>query len=86
MSHPIASKKFTPGKSVPRSNESIAAENAKYDAAFLAKVAEGENASLKAQAEHTKVAKAAQKYMFQGSTFESNSDTFQPQLTTPSWA
>lgn len=89
-----AFKKFTPGKSVPRSKESIDAENAKYDAemkryqsnaAFLAKVAEGEYVSLKAQAEEAKAAKYSKQYPFQACTFAYISSQFQPQLTTPSW-
>jgi hypothetical protein len=85
-----AFKKFTPGKSVPRSKESIDAENATYDAemkryqanaAFLAKVAEGDHISLNAQIEEEKAAKYSNQYPFQGRTFESNPHTFQPQLT-----
>ena len=89
MSH--AFKKFTPGKSVPHSKEALAAEKEKHDAdmkryqdnaAFLAKVAEGEYASLKAQAEEAKYSKP---YPFQACTFAYISSQFQPQLTTPSW-
>ena len=78
----------------PAENAKHAAENAKIDAemkhyqanrAFLDKVADGEYASLKAQAEEAKAAKAARKYPFQGTTFERNPQTFQPQLTTPSY-
>ena len=95
MSHSTSSKKFTPGKSVPRSKESIAAENAKYDAemkryqanaAFLAKVAEGEYASHAARFKEAQAKEAAKKYPFQGSTFDSMSYTFQPQLAPRSWA
>jgi hypothetical protein len=82
-------KKFTPIKSVSRSKESIAAENAKYEAemkryqanaAFLAKVAEGEAASHKARFEEAQAEKAAQKFPFHGRTFDPN-----PQLLPPSW-
>jgi hypothetical protein len=61
------SKKFTPGKSIPRSKESIAAEIEKHDAemkryqanaAFLAKVAEGDLVCWNAQIEQAKAAKA----------------------------
>jgi hypothetical protein len=86
-----ASKKYTFGKSVPRSKEALAAEKEKHDAdmkryqdnaAFLAKVAEGEYASLKAQAEEAKYSK---RYPFQACTFAYISSQFQPQLTTLSW-
>ena len=75
-------------------NAKHAAENAKIDAemkryqanrAFLDAVAQGEYASSKALAEEAKAAKAARKYPFQGCTFERNPQTFQPQLTTPSY-
>jgi len=92
------SKKFTPGKSIPQSKEALAAahaaENAKIDAemkryqanaAFLAKIAEGEAASHKARFEQAQAAKAAQQYPFQGRTFDPNPQTFQPQSSPPSW-
>lgn len=88
------SKKFTPGKSVSRSKESIAAENAKYEAemkryqanaAFLAKIIEGETASHKARFEEAQSEKAAQQFPFQGQTFDPNPQTFQPQSLRPSW-
>jgi hypothetical protein len=90
-----ASKKFTPGKSIPRSKESITAENAKYDAemkryeanrAWLDKLAEGERASHAARFKEAQAKEAAKKYPFQGSTFDSMSYTFQPQLAPRSWA
>ena len=89
-----SSKKFTPTKSVSRSKESIAAEKAKYEAemkryqanaAFLAKIVEGETASHKARFEEAQAEKAAQQYPFQGQTFDPNPQTFQPQSMRPSW-
>lgn len=62
-----------------------AAERYRKNAAFLAEVAKGEYASMKAQAEEVKAAKAARKFPFQGSTFEPSS-TFQPQLTSHPYA
>jgi hypothetical protein len=92
------SKKFTPGKSIPQSKEALAAahaaENAKIDAemkryqanaAFLAKIVEGETASHKARFEEAQAEKAAQQYPFQGQTFDPNPQTFQPQSMRPSW-
>lgn len=49
--------------------------------AFLAEVAKGEYASLKVRAEEAAAKKAAQKFPFQGCTFEPSS-TFQPKLTS----
>lgn len=92
MSH--ASKKFTPTKSIPRSKESIDAENAKYDAemkrylankAFLDKVAEGERHSMNALAEAAKQKHASQQYPFQHEVLNPNPPTFQPRLMTPRW-
>ncbi len=93
MSH--ASKKFTPGKSILRSKESIDAECARvraewkrYEAnrAFLDKVAEGELASHAARFKEAQAEEAAKQYPFQGSTFDSMSHTFQPQIAPRSWA
>lgn len=90
-----AASKYTFGKSVPRSKESIAAEIAKinsewkrYEAnrAFLDKVAEGEAASHKARFEEAQAKKAAQQYPFQGQTFDPNPSTFQPQSSRPSYS
>ena len=89
-----SSKKFTPTKSVSRSKESIAAENAKYEAemkryqanaAFLAKIIEGETASHKARFEEAQAEKAAKQYPFHGQTLDPNPQTFQPQSMRPSW-
>lgn len=94
-----ASKKFTPGKSIPQSKEAIAAkhtaENARINAewkryeanrAFLDKVAEGERASHAARLKQAQAEESAKKYPFQGSTFDSMSYTFQPQTAARSWA
>jgi hypothetical protein len=90
-----ASKKYTFGKSIPRSKESIDAECARvraewkrYEAnrAFLDKVAEGERASHAARFKEAQAEEAAKKYPFQGSTFDSMSYTFQPQTAPRSWA
>lgn len=95
MSYEARTKTFIPTKVIPRSKQSIAAENAKYDAevqryqanaAFLAKVAEGETISMKALREQATQEKTFQQYPIQGRTFESNPPTFQPLFTTPSWA
>ena len=90
MSHTIASK---PSKKMyPRiakilsehRAEKHAADMERYqaNAAFLAKVAEGEYASLKAQAEEAKYSK---RYPFQACTFAYISSQFQPHQTF-SWA
>ena len=57
---------------------------AEKNAAFLAKVAEGDRICWNARIEKAKAEKAANQYPFQGSTFEP-SHTFQPQLSPPSW-
>lgn len=94
-----ASKKYTFGTPVLRSKEQqaaeFAAENARIDAewkryeanrAFLDKVAEGERASHAARFKEAQAKEAAKKFPFQGSTFDSMSYTFQPQLAPRSWA
>jgi hypothetical protein len=94
-----APKKYTFGKSIPLSKEAAAAkhaaENAKIDAEwkryeamrpFLEKVAAGEAASHAARFKEAQAKEAAKKYPFQGSTFDSMSYTFQPQLAPRSWA
>jgi hypothetical protein len=60
-----------------------AAERYRKNAEFLAEVAKGEYASDKVRVEAAK--KAAQKFPYQGRTFESSS-TFQPQLTSHPYA
>ena len=90
MSHAIASKPSK--KTAPRIAKLLAEHRAeKHDtdvkryqanAAFLAKVAEGELASLKAQAEEAKYYKP---YPFQACTFAYIFSQFQPQRTS-SWA
>jgi len=58
-------------------------------AEFLEAVAEGDRICWNAQIEQAKIAKASKgssnQYPFQGRTF-ATSQTFQSQLTTPSWA
>jgi len=89
MSHAIASKPSK--KTAPRIAKLLAEHRAeKHDtdvkryqdnAAFLAQ-AEGELASLKAQAEEAKYSKP---YPFQACTFAYIFSYFEPQLTEPSW-
>jgi hypothetical protein len=94
-----ASKKYTFGTPVLRSKEQqaaeFAAENARIDAEWkryeanrpwLDKLAEGERASHAARLKEAQAKEAAKKYPFQGSTFDSMSYTFQPQLASHSWA
>lgn len=91
--------KYPYGQPVPRSKEQkaadLAAEIKKHEAemkryeanaAFLAKVAEGERASHAARFKEAQAKEAAKKYPFEGSTFNSMSYTFQPQSAPPSWA
>ena len=91
--------KYPYGQPVPRSKEQkaadLAAEIKKHDAemkryeanrAWLDKLAEGERASHAARFKEAQAKEAAKKYPFQGSTFDSMSYTFQPQLAPRSWA
>jgi hypothetical protein len=97
MSH--TSKKYPYGEPVRRSKEALAAEHAAENAklaaewkryqdnrAWLDKIAEGERASHAARFKEAQAKEAAKKYPFQGSTFDSMSYTFQPQLAPRSWA
>jgi hypothetical protein len=73
-----------------RTKRTIAAEKQDADTkryldlAFLARVAKGEDAYRKMQAEEAKAKQAAQKFPFQRRTL-GLSHSFQPQLSTPSY-